>query len=116
MVIDTTGLESGEHTLVLESFDEASNGVESTLKTDTITITITESVNQEILDTFSENPIEISATTGVPGQTHSIIELFNDLKNALGVSLLKDELDINISLQTSYDFLEYGSFKVLVTP
>ena len=42
MVIDTTGVDVGEHTLVLESFDEDSNGVESTLKTDTIQIVITE--------------------------------------------------------------------------
>ena len=116
MVINTTGLEEGEHTLVLESFDEASNGVESTLKTDTITITITGGVNQEILDAFSENPIEISATAGVPDQTHSISDLVNDLEDALGVSLLNDELDMTISLQTSYDFLEYIAFKVFVIP
>ena len=42
MIINTTGLVVGEHTLVLESFDEDSKGVESTLKTDTIQIVITE--------------------------------------------------------------------------
>ena len=42
MVIDTDGIELGEHTLFLESFDQASDGVESTLKTDSITIVITE--------------------------------------------------------------------------
>ena len=42
VVINTDGLSAGEHTLVLESFDKASDGVESTLKTDSITIVITE--------------------------------------------------------------------------
>ena len=116
MIIDTTGLEPGEYSLVLESFDEASNGVESTLKTDTITITIIGGVNQEILDTFSENLIQISATAGVPDQTHSISDLMIDLEDALGVSLMNGELDMTISLQTSYDFLQYGSFRVFVIP
>ena len=53
MIIDTTGIEEGEHTLVLESFDEASNGVESTLKTDSVTIVITKSVSA--LATFTQS-------------------------------------------------------------
>lgn len=51
MIIDTAGLSAGEHTLVLQSFDENSK-VGSTLKTDTITIVIT----TESLPTFVENP------------------------------------------------------------
>ena len=116
MFIDTTGLEPREYSLVLESFDEASNGVESTLKTDTITITIIGGVNQEILDMFSENLIEISATAGISDQTHSISDLVSDLEDALGVSLLNGELDMTISLQTSYDFLQYAAFKVFMIP
>ena len=74
-------------------------------------------VNQEILDIFfPENPIEISATAGVLDQTHSISDLVNDLEDALGVSLLNDELDMTISLQTSYDFLQYAAFKVFMIP
>ena len=42
VIIDTTGLTTGEHTMVLQSFDENSDGVESTLKTDTIQIIIIE--------------------------------------------------------------------------
>ena len=41
MIIDTAGLSPGEHTLILQSFDEGST-VGSTLKTDTIKIVITE--------------------------------------------------------------------------
>ena len=55
MVINTAGLEVGEHTLVLESFDEASNGVQSTLKTDKITVIVTEpSTDKE--DILCEDP------------------------------------------------------------
>ena len=43
MSIDTTGLTPGlEYTLLLESFDTNSDGVESAFKTDTIRIVITE--------------------------------------------------------------------------
>ena len=65
---------------------------------------------------FSENPIEISATAGIPGQSYSIIDQVINLENALGVSLFNDEPDVTVSLQTSYDFLEYGSFKIFVNP
>ena len=51
MLIDTTGLATGNYTLVLQSFDENSGGVESTLKTDTIQIV----VNEPILPFFTEN-------------------------------------------------------------
>ena len=63
MAINTTGLEVGEHTLVLESFDEASNGVESTLKTDSITIVIIESV--PALATFTQSIAPASIISGI---------------------------------------------------
>ena len=55
MIIKTAGLEAGEHTLILESFDEASDGVESALKTDTITIVILEPEPQVTLAIFTED-------------------------------------------------------------
>ena len=68
VVINTAGILPGEHTLVLESYDQDSDGVESTLKTDFVDIIITgQVVNQEILDTFSMTPIQISAAAGVLG-------------------------------------------------
>ena len=63
MIIDTTGLEAGEeHTLVLQSFDQASNGVESTLKTDSITIVIIESVSA--LTNFTQSLAPASIISG----------------------------------------------------
>ena len=63
MVIDTTSLEAGgEHTLVLQSFDQASNGVESTLKTDTIIIVILEP--EEPRATFTQSLETVSITSG----------------------------------------------------
>ena len=64
MIIDTTSLEAGEeHTLVLQSFDQASNGVESTLKTDSITIVIIESV--PALATFTQSLAAASIISGI---------------------------------------------------
>ena len=55
MIIDTLGVALGEYTLVLESFDQDSNGVESTLKTDTITIVIAEPTPEPIQEPATES-------------------------------------------------------------
>ena len=55
MIINTAGIEPGEYSLVLESFDEASNGVESALKTDTITIVILEPEPLATLAIFTDD-------------------------------------------------------------
>ena len=39
-----TGLSIGEHTLILESYDTESDGVESALKTDNVTIQVIQEV------------------------------------------------------------------------
>ena len=66
MVINTAGLGTGTHTLVLESYDQASNGVESTLKTDTVQIVIT--VPEPTLATFTEDLELVSIVSGVESQ------------------------------------------------
>ena len=48
VIIDTAGLPLSNYTLVLESYDENSDGIESTLKTDTIQIVII--FEEEVLD------------------------------------------------------------------
>ena len=70
MVINTTGLEAGAQSLVLESFDQASNGVESTLKTDTIQIVITapNPVALPTLASFTEDLELVSIISGVESQ------------------------------------------------
>ena len=118
MFINTSGIALGEHTLILESFDSNSKGVESTLKTDSVTIIITEEegVNQEILDTFSETPIKISVTAGALGQNYYLSDLVQGLETALGVTDLLDEPSTDISLQTEYDFLAQDSLTISVSP
>ena len=58
VIIDTTSLSDGEYALVLETFDADSDGVESTLKIDTVTIVvISQATVTEIgcpLPTFTE--------------------------------------------------------------
>lgn len=56
VIINTAGLTLGEHSLVLQSFDENSDGVESTLKTDTITVIVTEPLNDSVLKTLLALP------------------------------------------------------------
>lgn len=113
--------------MVLESFDEASK-VGSALKTDTITVVITdiliteeddildEAVNQEILATFSETPIEISAAAGVPGQNFYLNDLIKDLESALGVIDLLSKPSLDISLVTEYEFLAQDSLTISISP
>ena len=67
VVIDTTDVEIGEYTLVLESFDTASN-VYTTLKTDTITIVVTKAacgLSKEDFETITVELIELAAYRGV---------------------------------------------------
>ena len=57
VIIDTAGLKQGEHTLILESFDQASDGVESTLKTDTIIVIVFEPPIEDIVSDPPTNDI-----------------------------------------------------------
>ena len=116
MVIDTTGLEVGEHTLILQSFDESST-VGSTLKTDSITLVITEgNINQEILQAFSETPIKIRATAGELDQKFYLTDLIKDLESTLGVADLHAEPSLDISLQKESELLALDSLAISVTP
>ena len=68
MFVQTEGLPAGEHTLVLESFDKASDGVESALKTDTILIVILEPEPQATLATFTQSLEPVSITSGIESE------------------------------------------------
>ena len=106
MSINTTGLRPGlEYTLVLESFDTNSDGVESTLKTDTIQIVITE---PELEKSLCEDPsqacflesLEFAAIFSGTQSEWSLPEIFVGNEALLDVRIEYDSL---IAPYLSYD-------------
>ena len=94
MVINTSGLELGEeHTLVLESLDQASNGVESTLKTDTITVIVIEQsiCEDHSLACFADNLATEVITSGEKAEWH-LPQIIEGEKTLAEVTVLPDSL------------------------
>lgn len=90
MIIDTSDISLGEHTLILESFDEASGGVESTLKTDTITVNVV----KPSLAYFAENLAIQIITSGEKVEWY-LPEIIEGEPALEGVTVLPDSLLAN---------------------
>ena len=67
VTIDAIGVAPGEYTLKFESFD-ANNDVQSTLKTDTIQVVVTEVVPDQTLAIFTEDIELVSILSGEKSQ------------------------------------------------
>ena len=105
--INTTGLSIGEHTLILESYDTESDGVESALKTDNVTIQVIQEVTDCPLATFTE---EVEAKTIVSGEKSkwSLPEI-DACEDTVQIVIVPDSLMLNYitydekSAEISYD-------------
>ena len=87
LIFDAFGVSAGNYTVILESYD-INGKVQSALKTDYITVTVTTSCpinsNQEdfdkVKDIFQTTTLELNVTAGVSeSYTLSLLEEFQDV-------------------------------------